>query len=382
MLVGLLVLTLLGAVGTVVGVLRDPQRALYGYLFAFHYWCGLVVSSLILLAIINAAGARWSVALRRMLETIASTAWLLPLLFLPIVAGMEQLFPWHGELTGLPQKAADLYRHRREYLNPGFFVARAAFYFLVWIAVGELLLRWSRRQDETHALGLTVNQRWLSAGALPFICFSFDFAVTDWAMSIEPHWSSSIFGLYVMAGAFLGALALLTVVSTLARGPNLYGLLLGPAHRASLGKLLLGFTAFWAYIGFCQYMVVWIANLPKEVPWFITRTTGGWAAVGTFILVGQWAFPFFVLLSKDLKVHRVLLGTVAGWILFAHAVDVYWMILPAIDRAAPAAHYADVASFAALGAALAAFALFRLRGHHTLPIGDPYLKESLSYSHL
>lgn len=382
LLVAFAVAGVLGMIVFFIGLATSLQRALYAYLWGFSFWAFLVVASLLWLAIFHAAGARWPVVLRRMLETLASTSILLPILFLPIAIGLPHLFPWASKDAVLPAELQALMAHRHSYLNPAFFLFRAYLYFAIWIAASELLLRLSRKQDLSAELGLTVLQRYLAGGALPFIGFAFDLATTDWVMSLDPEWASSIFGLYVMSASVLCAIALLTIIASYARGPELFGNLLSPAHHASLGKLLLGFTAFWAYIGFCQYMLIYIANKPTEIPWLRLRTTGGWAPLAEFLVAGQWALPMFLLLSKDLKVHRHLLSAVAAWILFAHVIDMYWVVLPALDRAAPNVHWTDPACFIGVGGMLAACALFRLRGHPTLPVGDPYLIESLGYSHL
>lgn len=367
----------LGVTGVGWGV--DTRRALFAYLFAFAYWGGLAVASLLLLGIFHASKARWPVVLRRMLETMAGTIPLFAVLFTPILAGANELFIWTNPSPSLPEQELAKLHHKQAYLNLPFWGARAVLYFGLWIAVSELLLRWSRRQDETGEQVLTLRLRALGAGTLPLVALALSFASLDWLMSLEPLFVSTIYGLYYFSGAFVGALALLTVATAVARGPNLYGSLINASHRASLGKFLFAFSIFWAYIAFDQYFLIWIAHLPAEVRWYIPRISGAWEKVALFIVIARFLIPFVVLLSRPFKEHRRLLTAMAVWILVGHAVDLYWLVLPVVDPAAPRLHWTDFSAFAGVGGASLAFALWRLRGHYTLPLKDPYLHESLAY---
>jgi hypothetical protein len=371
-----------GAVGlgvTGAGFAVDTRRALFGYLFAFAYWAGIAVASLLLLGAWHASRARWPVVLRRMLETMAATLPLFALLFLPILVGASHLYPWLGEPPPLSEKDLKKLEHKRAWLNQPFWVVRSALYFAVWSAVGEFLLRWSRRQDDTGELKLTQWQWWLGAGALPLVGLAMSFASLDWLMSLEPLFVSTVYGLYWFSGAFVGALAMLTLATTLARGPNLYGELVNDSHRASLGKFLFAFSAFWAYMAFSQFFLIWIANLPHEVPWYVLRARGAWEPVALFIVNARFLLPFFVLLSRPFKQHRRTLAVTAVWLLLAHVVDTWWLVVPVVSPEGPRVHWADVSAFLGVGGAAVAFTLWRLRGHATVPVGDPYLRESLGY---
>ena len=371
-----------GAVGlgvTGAGFAVDTRRALFGYLFAFAYWAGIAVASLLLLGAWHASRARWPVVLRRMLETMAATLPLFALLFLPILVGASHLYPWLGEPPPLSEKDLKKLEHKRAWLNQPFWVVRSALYFAVWSAVGEFLLRWSRRQDDTGELKLTQWQWWLGAGALPLVGLAMSFASLDWLMSLEPLFVSTVYGLYWFSGAFVGALAMLTLATTLARGPNLYGELVNDSHRASLGKFLFAFSVFWAYMAFSQFFLIWIANLPHEVPWYVLRARGAWEPVALFIVNARFLLPFFVLLSRPFKQHRRTLAVTAVWLLLAHGVDTWWLVVPVVSPEGPRVHWADVSAFLGVGGAAVAFTLWRLRGHATVPVGDPYLRESLGY---
>ncbi|WNG42632.1 hypothetical protein F0U61_53975 [Archangium violaceum] len=371
-----------GAVGlgvTGLGFALDTRRALFSYLFAFAYWAGLAVASLVLLGVWHASKARWPVVLRRMLETMAATLPLFAVLFIPILAGASHLYLWMDPHPPLAEKDLKKLDHKRPFLNLPFWVVRSAVYFAVWSVVGELLLRWSRRQDETGELKLTKWQWALGAGALPAVALAMSFASLDWLMSLEPLFVSTVYGLYWFSGAFVGALAMLTLSTTLARGPNLFGEFVNDSHRASLGKFLFAFSIFWAYMAYSQFFLIWIADLPHEVPWYILRAKGAWEPVALFIVGARFLFPFLVLLSRPFKQHRRTLAGMAVWLLAAHTVDTWWLVVPVVSPDAVRVHWADVSAFLGVGGAAVAFTLWRLRGHATLPVRDPYLHESLGY---
>jgi hypothetical protein len=150
-------------------------------------------------------------------------------------------------------------------------------------------------------------------------------------------------------------------------------------HFHSLGKFLLAFTAFWAYVAFSQFMLIWIADIPEEVPWYILRIDGGWLWVGVFLAAFHFLVPFFLLLSRDLKRSPRSLSLVAGWMLLVHWVDVYWLVMPHLHPGGPRPWLLDLAAFVGVGATAVAFTVLRMRGTVALPVRDPYLEDSLRY---
>jgi hypothetical protein len=362
------------------GALLDLRSALYSWLFAFVFWVGLSVGALLLLATLHATGARWSVVLRRVLEQMAFTVVLFPVLFLPVVIWANELFPWIDPAKAhfTPEELHKV-QGKQVYLNVPFFLLRAAVYFAVWCAVAWLLQRWSRRQDDSGHLRLTVWQRRLAGGSLPFVALALSFASLDWLMSLEPLFVSTIYGTYYFAASFLGALALWALAAAWGQRTELFLGMLRVPHLHSLGKLIFAFTLFWAYIAFDQYMLVWLANIPEEVAWYDIRTEGGWAYVFGFLVLGRFALPFFVLLSRRIKESPGGLLVVCGWTFLAHVVDVYWLVFPAWHHRAPVFHWTQPCAFFGIGGLWVAFCVWRLRQGYALPIRDPYLYESLRY---
>ena len=372
-----------GAVGLcltwVGGAAFDARRALYAYLVAFTYWLGIALGALILLGAFHASNARWPVVLRRFVEHVPAVIPLFAVLFIPILLGRHQLFPWTTP-DALEGELRHLVEHKRPYLNVPFFVVRAVFYFASWVAVAELLRRWSMRQDAAGGVTLTRWQRRLGAGSLPLLALTVSFAAFDWIMSVDPRFYSTIFGAYWFAGSFMGAFAVIAIAGALTRrDPAQFGSQMSAEHFHSVGKFLLAFVAFWAYMAFSQLLLIWIANVPEEVPWLVLRISGGWLGVGGFLVVGQFLLPFFLLLSRDLKRNPRSLAWVAAWTLLAHWVDMYWLIMPHLDPGGPRLSLWDLTAFVGVGGLAVAFTIFRMRGSAAVPVRDPYLDDSLRY---
>lgn len=362
------------------GAAFDLERALFSYLVAFVYFCGIALGALILLSTFHASSARWPVVARRFIEHIPQTLWLFLILFAPIVLGMSRLFVWVAPKAGLDLVMAEAIRTKLPYLNSRFFLVRAAIYFITWLVVATLLRSWSVRQDREGTPGLTLAQRRLAAGSLPLVALTMTFAAFDWMMSLDPRFYSTIFGVYWFAGSFVCAFSVVILGAVFTRDdPNGFGHHLTAEHFHSLGNFLLSFVAFWAYIAFSQFMLIWIANIPEEVPWYILRVNGGWLVVGLFLVVFHFLVPFFLLLSRDRKRDPRRLAYVAGWMLIVHYVDVYWLVMPQLDPKGPRPSLFDLAALVGVGGAATAFLILRMRGTPSVPVKDPYLEDSLRY---
>jgi hypothetical protein len=372
----------LGAAGlalTLVGGLFDVRRALFSYLVAFAYWLGTALGVLILLAALHASNARWSVVVRRFLENAPAALPIFVPLFVPIAMGMKTLYPWANP-SGLSPALQAAVAHKAPYLNGGFFIVRAVIYFVVWIVVAHLLRAWSVRQDDGGAPSLTIWQRRLGAGSLPFLALTMTFAAFDWMMSLDPRFYSTIYGVYWWAGSFMAAFAVTIIGATWTRAdPAGFGRLMNADHFHALGKLLLAFVAFWAYIAFSQFMLIWIANIPEEVPWYILRIDKGWLWVGSFVAVFQFIVPFFLLLQRGVTRNPRRLAAISAWLLFVHWIDLYWLVMPHLHPDGPRPWIFDLTAFVGVGGVSVAFALVRMRATAPVPVRDPYLEDSLRY---
>ncbi len=373
-----------GAAGLVVtalgGAVSGPKRALFAYLVAFVYWLGIALGALLLVGALHASNARWSVVLRRFLENATQVIPLFVLLFVPIVLGRAHLFPWVDPHAASPEVAHAIH-NKVPYLNVPFFLARAAFYFVSWIGVAHFLRAWSVRQDSAGGVTLTRWQRRLGAGSLPLVALTLTFAAFDWMMSLDPRFFSTIFGVYWFAGSFVGIFAITILAGVATRAdPTQFGAHMNTDHFHSLGKFLLAFTAFWAYVAFSQFMLIWIANIPEEVPWYILRIDGGWRWVGAFLAIAHFLVPFFLLVNRSVTRSPRRLAGVAAWMLLVHWIDLYWVLMPHLDPRGPRPSLWDVAAFVGVGGVVVAYGLVRMRGTAALPVSDPYLEDSLRYS--
>lgn len=385
----MMVAAVIGVIGlllTTAGFVVDTQQALFSYLVAFVYWCGISVAALIMVAIFHTARAKWMVVLRRGMESIAAAIPIFAVLFVPFLVflalgKLDQVWVWmNHNPPGFSEEQLHHLHHKAPYLNVPFFLVRMVIYFGAWIFFSQVLRGHSLKQDETGDVKHTLALRKWGPGSLPVLGLTITFAGFDWMMSLEPLWFSTIYGVYYFAGSFVSAFAVLTIWAVRERGvKDAFGTYVTAQHHHNLGKLLLAFTAFWAYVAFSQFLLIWIANIPEETPFYVTRIFGGWAGVAIFLAAGKFGLPFLVLLPRTTKLVTSLLVAVSVWILFAHYVDIYWLIMPVMHPKGLSVSWLDFTAFLGVGGLAVAFGLWRARGYYSLPVKDPYLDYSLRY---
>jgi hypothetical protein len=379
-----------GLLATAAGGAVDARRARSASLAAFVYWAGIAGAAMVFLMANEAAGSRWYIVVRRLLESLPTAFTVLAVLFIPIALGAGSIFPWvnPGAATHPPIQpwahgegplAIHLWEHRHPWMNLPFFLFRAVLYFGIWIGVASRMRRWSLAQDAGGGAELKVKMRRLGAGGLPFVALAITFAAFDWQMSLSAFLFSTIFGVYWFAGSLVAAIAALILVAAAASRVEPLKSAINPNHVHSLGKYLFAFTAFWAYIAFSQYLLIWISNLPEEVPWYLVRTDSGWKGVGIFLAVFQFVLPFLILMPRERKRTWRPLVVMSLWILAVHYVDIYWVVMPGLSPAGPRPSWMDLTAFLGVGGACVAWVVTRLRGHPILPANDPFLAESLHY---
>ena len=369
-----------GAVGVVVslvGALINPTQFLHSYLFAFLFWNGIALGCLSLLMIQHLTGGMWGLAIRRLLEAGARTLPVLVLLFVPVVVGLKWIYPWAGSE---PTDAAlrEAIEHKHLYLNVPFFLLRAAFYFLVWIALAAALNRWSLESDAGMDLRRARLLRSVSAGGLLLMGFTITFMSIDWSMSLDPRWFSTIYGMLFMIGQALSALALCVVVITRMAAERPVAPVANPNTLHDLGKLLFAFVMVWAYISFSQFLIIWSGNLPEEIPWYLRRFHSGWRYVGLFLVLFHFGVPFLLLLSRGLKRRPRTLGTIALMILAARVVDLGWIVRPEFPRPGFALHWLDLALPVAIGGVWLWWFARELKTRPLLPLGEPEVRALLT----
>jgi hypothetical protein len=367
-----------GVAGLAVAAFVAPHRAWLGYLTAFNYVVTIAVGALIFLMICHAMHAGWPTLLRRLTEAMVATLPLLVILFLPIAAGLRALYPWVRPETIEDEHARGLVALKEPYLNVGGFLGRSVFYFAVWIFVAFWLRRFSRAMDRGTSAEASDRMYAMSGVLLPLVGLALSFAAFDWVMSLTPTWSSTMYPICYFAGGFLGALAALTVMTWAADRAGLIGGV-RRSHYYALGRLLLAFVIFWAYVQYFQFMLIWMADKPEEVTFYLARSKGGFFVETVLLVLAQFVLPFLVLLSYDLKQRKGRLAAVAVWLLAAHYLGVHWLVVPSGSPAGPALSWIDLAALLAVGGATVAFGVVRLRGVPMVPAHDPALPEALRY---
>ena len=334
------------AVLLMVGAFIDRAQFFHAYLIGFIFWIGITVGSLALLMLQHLTGGVWGLVIRRVLEASTRTLPLMLILFIPVVLGLKQIYPWTSatfmsQTPALQQKAA--------YLNPSFFIIRAVIYFALWSLLALLLNWFSLQQDRTAEKVFRKRMQFVSGPGLAFLIVSITFAAIDWVMSLEPAWSSTIFGLIFVAAWSLSALAFtIVVMSWLSKRPPMNAVI-QPSHFHDWGNLLLTLVMLWTYFAFSQYLIIWSGNLPEETIWFVARKHGGWGVIALAIVILQFAFPFLSLLSRAAKKSSERLATLALLLLVMRVVDVIWLIEPAFNPERFHLSWMDVVAPVAIG---------------------------------
>ena len=360
----------LGLVACVAGAVLDVRRAAAAYLVAYAAVTSVVLGALALVMIARLTAATWFVVLRRPAERVIGALPVLAVLVVPLLAVTRVLYPW---------TAPGVAEAKRAWLNVPFFVVRTAVYWACWVLFGEALRRASVRLDRAPDAGPLGTLRALSAGGVVVFALTVSFAAIDWLMSLTPAWHSTVYGVYFYAGGQVGALALLAVVAERERHGALRDAI-SPSHVAALAKLLLTFVLFWVYIGYSQLVVVWSADLPAEVAWYLPRLHGPARAVSALLLAGHFALPFLLLLPGAVRRSGRAVAALGVWLLAMHYLDTWWLVVPSVAPGAVPAWWLDAGALLLVGGATLAGAAWRGRALAALPTGDPRLEASLGYA--
>jgi hypothetical protein len=373
----------IGLVLFILGLLADPWRAFAAYLFAYVTVLTLVLGALIQVMISHVTAARWFTVLRKLTLTVTTSLPLLAILVLPILFGVQRLYPWAHAAT-LSPALRKLAEHRQAWLNVPFFATRAIIYVIVFAACGEMLRRWAARENHVSRAGDVVmvlrRQRRASAIGLVVVGLTLTLVAFDWLMPLDTEWYSTVYGVYVFAGGFVAALGLIALLAYISaqNGGALNGSV-SDEHFGALGKLMLTFVIFWAYIAFSQFLIIWIGDIPADSSWYAVRGSGSWGTLALIVVIGQFAIPFVLLLSRTLKRQPRALAGIGVWLVIMHVLDVYWLVLPAFDPSGIKLSWMDPAALLMVGGLAIASAAHRVRGHVALPVNDPYIAQAVHY---
>ena len=370
---------LVGAVACAILGAANPKQFFFSWLVSFLFFLSLALGGLFFVLIQYASQGGWGIVLRRIGETIFVTLPVMAALFLPVLLGLHDLYSW--TVPGAAEHDA-LLRWKAPYLNVPFFLIRAAVYFGSWSFIALLYYRGSRGQDATGDPGVSARLRRLAGPSIIVLALTQTFASFDWIMSLTPHWYSTIFGVYFFAGSFVGFIALLSVVVVAMRGAGLLDTVISAEHLHDVGKFLFAFTAFWAYIAFSQFFLMWYGNLPEETIWFKTRMEGSWLQVSLFLMAGHFVAPFFYLMGRTVKRNGTTLAVGGAWVLAMHFVDLYWQVMPTLHPEGFRPSVLDVAALVTVGGCFVAAVSWLMRRQALVPLRDPRLAESLAFENV
>jgi hypothetical protein len=372
----------IGIIASIVGAMTNHEQFYRSYLVAFLWVLGPTLGCLALLMVHHLSGGAWGLGVRRIFEASARTLPLVAILFVPIVLGMKDIFIWT-----VPEKVTDprlqhLIAYKEPYLNVSFFVGRAVAYFVIWSALTFILTGWSRAQDTTPTPPPADRKfRTLSGPGLLIYGVTISFASFDWIMSLDPAWYSTVYGLLFMVGQGLTGISFTAIIAFIVSRRSPMDHVLTPEKIHDYGKLMLAFTMLWAYLSFSQFLIIWSANLPEEIPYYMTRLHTNWSTLSWIILFGVFVIPYVMLLSRDLKRSTARLAYLGVFVFVMRYVDIYWMVQPMLHREGPAVHWLDFTTAAGLmGLWIAAFC-WNLKGTALVPVNDPYLEEALADGH-
>lgn len=368
------IILLAGALVCAVAYVIDPRRSAFNNVVLCLFLASIAGGSIFLVALEYVAGAVWSVPTRRINEFLSALTLLIPVVAIPVFFNFGEVFHWSQSAITASDPALAA---KSPYLNTPFFVVRFAIVVGAWLFFGAMMMRNSLRQDTSGDPVLTSSNARLGAIFMPVFAVTVTVMAIDWSMSIEPHWYSTIFGVYYFSGAVLAALASATyIIVRLYEKGYLPGL--RRDHLYSLGALMFAFVNFWAYIAFSQFLLIWYANLPEETFWFSMRWVHGWQYVSVLLIVVQFGVPYFALLSQDAKMNTRRLKFMSIWILLAHLLDTYWLVMPSFNGTVPLG-WMELA-FPVLGVGVIIVVLAAcMKRFNLIPVGDPKLERGLGF---
>jgi len=383
---------LVGAIASIAGAFLAPDSFYSAYLSGFMFWLGLSLGCMAILMLHHLVGGAWSIVIRRILESGMMTLPLMFVLFVPILLHLPRLYFWaRPEVLSDPKTDPKILEIAHSYLNFNGILLRYILYFAIWIGMAYFLNRWSTEQDSIAGQS-TLRFRALSSIGLVIYSLTISFAVIDWVMSLQARWISTIYGLIFVAGEALSAFCFCVVIEAILGKRKPMSEYLTDTQVHDHGKLILAFVMVWTYFNFSQWLIIWAGNLPEEIPWYVRRMNGGWGEVGMFLALFQFAVPFALLLSRQLKRKAGTLVRIASWILFMRMVDIFWHVEPGVSVVRggesivalhPTFHlsWLHFTILAGIGGLWTAYFFHNLRSRPLLPVNAPQTLRLLETPH-
>lgn len=367
-----------------IAVPDQREIALRAWLLGFMFSCSLGVGGLGILILQYLTGGAWGVVIRRVVEACSRTIFpVLPILFIPIALGVTNLYEW----SHLPNDP--VIQHRGWYLTWGGFVGRAVVYFALWAVMQYLLNGWSAKQDKSA--DYEESAKWLGTATafcgptMVIFVLVVSFATIDWTMTLDPHWFSTMWGFLYVAGWSLSCFSFAVVILAYLSDKAPMNRVLGKRHFHDIGKLMLALVMVWAYFNFSQFLIIWSGNIPEETVWYLARMEHGWGWIGLILILFHFAFPYLVLLSRDIKRNAKYLAMMAAFILFLRIIDVFYHIAPSPSTTgAESLHFNAfwilyLLGPLAVGGIWLSFFFRELASRPLVPIKDPFLENAIEH---
>jgi hypothetical protein len=399
------------------GYTLDPRRFAFSYLLGFVTVITMALGSVFLVLIQHLTGAGWSVSVRRTSEFFVAGIVVIPLLALPNLASLGQLYPWwngeggevahaqghgeakaeaghgehaaaaeEGEAESGPEHAAEeaTLAKKQTYLDKTFFFARAILYMLAWLWLAQRLFGYSTAQDKDGDPKWTRNLTRFAPGATFVFALSLTFAGVDWVMSLQPAWYSTMFGVRMFGASAVLGFALNILVGLGLRKSGVVGDEINTEHFHDLGKLMFGFLVFWAYVSFAEFMLIWYAAIPEETVYYHLRwDSDSWRAISVGIVCVKFIIPFFMVMSRNAKRNFGIIGLGAGWIAALHLVEVYYWVMPYYSKGgvpfSATGLMTDIGCLVGCIGIYLAVVFRRMLNHPVIPLRDPRLPRALEF---
>ncbi len=370
-----------GVVGLALCVIfffRDRNQFFQSYLMAYIYWVAIPLGSLAILMLHHMTGGWWGYPLRRILEASSRTFWVMVAFYIPLWFGMSRLYAW-TKPDAIPDDS--LHHFKKVYLTSGFFTARTVIYFVILLALVYVLNKRSMDQDRTGDPNIQAKLGTLCGPGIILWGLIVSAAAFDWVMSLEPEWFSTIYGLiFIVLEALVALSFTLFVLGRLSDREPLKDVI-RPSDYNDLGNLMLAFLMLLTYLSFDQFLLIYSGNLRDEIPWYLTRQFGGWGYVASFLLVFHFFVPFLLLLQRSIKRNLRLLSRVAAFLIVLTLVDVYWLVVPSLEKTGPHFHFMDLFALVGIGGIWVAAFARQLKRLPILPLHDPRFEGVLLHEH-
>jgi hypothetical protein len=374
-----LIIGVLGIVLCAIGFLVDSRQFFYSYLAAYTFWLTIVVSGLFFVMLQHLVNAVWSIVVRRLAESLMMAIPLMAILFIPVIFGIHDLYLWsHPDVVATDK----ILQGKSGFLNIGFFIVRSVVYFAVWFLLAWSVYKASIAQDSGFDEKRVARVRRISAIGVILFAFTVTYAAFDWIMSLDPHWYSTIFGVYVFAGGLLAVIAFMSLAFIYLRKQGILKDEVTMEHYHDLGKLLFAFMVFWAYIAFSQYLLIWYADIPEEIIWYQHRWVGSWKIFSLLIPIGHFGIPFVIMITRGAKRSLKMMTVMSLWLLAMHWVDVYWLVLPNLSHENMQLSWMDAASLLAVTGLVISMFWRTFTSNAVLPVTDPRLGASIRFTNM